>query len=50
MDGGEIAEVKITFETQIQCDLIAGFLLRKLFTVEACVCFSPFNLIYHLSP
>lgn len=47
MDSGEIAEVKITFETWIQGDLIVGFLLRKVFTVEGtCVLFlSLFNLI-----
>ena len=50
MDNGEIAEVKIAFETQIQGDLIVGFLLRKAFTVEGmCMLFLfLFNLIYHL--
>lgn len=43
MDSGEIAEVKITFETQIQDDLIVGFLLREVFTVEGvCMLFLSF--------
>lgn len=50
MNSGEIAEVKITFETQIQGDLIVGFLLRKVFTMEGmCVVFLfLYRLIYCL--
>lgn len=45
MGSGEIAEVKITIETQIQ----VWFLLRKLFIMEGmCMLFLfLFNLIYH---
>lgn len=48
MDSVEIAEVKISFETQIQGDIIVGFLLRKLFTVEGMRVLFLFNVIYHL--
>lgn len=50
MNSGEIAEVKITFETRIQGDLIVGFLLGKVFTMEdMCVLFLfLYNLIYCL--
>lgn len=49
MGSGEIAEVKITIETQIQGVLTVWFLLRKLFIMEGmCMLFLfLFHLIYH---
>jgi len=48
MDSGEIAEVKIAFETQIWGDLRVGFLLRYVFTEEGMCLLFLFRLISHL--